>query len=131
LTLSAPLSSYALFRTEVPEETLDALIAQGAKFVPLIDGEDLAGAALVNGTEVHFVAAPHWRGGKLGSRRVIRGFLAGLLADSELGFLTTRVQNSSKNEHDFVTRIGFVPTWSDGFQTFFMLHELPFTRATK
>jgi GNAT superfamily N-acetyltransferase len=122
-------TSYELFRAELGTEVLDALIACGAKFVPLVDGEDLAGAALVNGTEVHFVAHPHWRKGKLGSRRVIRSFLSGLLRDSELGFLTTRVLTAHKDAQRFVQRVGFKPTWNDGMCQFFMLHELPFSRT--
>jgi GNAT superfamily N-acetyltransferase len=126
-------SSYELFRTELGTEVLDALIACGAKFVPLVDGdgEDLVGAAMVNGTEVHFVAHPLWRGGKLGSRRVIRGFLSSLLRDSELGFLTTRVLTAHKDAQRFVQRVGFKPVWNDGTCQFFMLHELPFPRTSQ
>lgn len=120
-----------LFRTMLPAQVLDTLVEQGATFTPLeIDGK-LAGAALLFGTELHFIAHPDWRGGALGKRRIIRQFLAPILADSELGFLTTRVQNSRQTEQDFVTRIGFKKSWDDGAQTFYMLSDLPFSRTPK
>ena len=120
-----------LFRTELPAQVLDTLVEQGATFTPVEIEGDLAGAALVNGTEVHFVAAPEWRGGALGKRSVIRGFLGALLAQSELGFLTTRVSNTRKSEQQFVQRVGFKKSWDDGAQTFYILAELPFSRASQ
>lgn len=120
----------ALFRAEMGAEVLDTLVAQGATFEPLMIDGALAGAALVNGTEIHFVAAPEWREGRLGKRRVIREFLSGLLAKSELGFLTTRVLNTRTTEQAFVRRVGFQKSWDDGTQTFYMLSAIPFARTS-
>lgn len=117
-----------LFLAEFPG--LGDLELEGAYFEPhLLDGA-LAGSALVWGTEVHYVAAPAWRQGLLFKRRIIREFLARLLEKSPLGFLTTRVQTTDTAGHDFVTRVGFNPTWRDGAVQFYMLGELPFSKRT-
>lgn len=67
-------------------EALTELFA-GWEVVYLLEGGQRAGAALLNGTEIHFIVAPEWR------RRAIRRdnaktFLAPLLARH--GYLTTR-----------------------------------------
>lgn len=122
--------AWTLFASEIGAGPLRDLQNDGAVLVPhLVDGQ-FVGAALLWGTEIHYAAHPSWRGGRLAKRQLIRDFLRPHF--EELGFLTTRVQKTSKFEHDFVTRIGFrpLPTEDPVFQ-FYILTELPFTRAPK
>ena len=115
-----------LFLVEFPG--LAELELEGAYFEPHILDGALVGSALVWGTEVHYVAAPEWRQGRLSKRRIIREFLAVLLAKSPLGFLTTRAHATNTTARDFVERVGFKPTWSDGDINFYMLGSLPFSK---
>jgi len=122
--------AWTMFTTEISAEALQALLNDGATLLPhWVDG-DFVGAGLLWGTEIHYAAHPSWRKGRLAKRQLIRDFLRPHF--EELGFLTTRVQKTSKFEHDFVTRIGFKPLpTEDPVFTFYMLSELPFTKATK
>ena len=120
----------SLLLTEIAPRDLDRLRRDGAQVLPhFVDGE-FVGAGLLWGTEIHYVAHPLRRGGQLAKRKLIREFLRPHF--EELGFLTTRVQKSNDFAHDFVTRIGFkqLPTEDPVFR-FYMLTELPFTRAPK
>jgi hypothetical protein len=106
-------------------EALAQLFA-GWEVVYLLDGGQRTGAALLNGTEIHFIVAPEWR------RRAIRrdnarAFLAPLLARS--GYLTTRVLHGALASLQFVRRMGFEQTWSDASFHYFALCKLPFTRS--
>jgi RimJ/RimL family protein N-acetyltransferase len=88
------------------------------------DGE-LAGIGVVHGKEIHFAAAPEWRG-RLMLRGVVRNFLGRLFDD--LGFLTTRVQCCDQVSQRFVQRLGFEFTGSDETFHYYMLSALPYTR---
>lgn len=89
--------------------------------IPLtVDGEVRAVAAM-QGTEIHFVIAPQWRGRTITPKRT-RQFLAPLF--DVAGFLTTRSTDPAK--HDFLGRIGFDRTRSDGAVDYYMMSELPF-----
>ena len=97
----------------------------GWEIVYLLEGNQRTGAALLNGTEIHFIVAPDWR------RRAIRrdnakAFLAPLMARH--GYLTTRVLHSARDSLRFVRRMGFEQTWSDASFHYFALCKLPFTR---
>lgn len=91
--------------------------------VPLIEHGEVAAIALLQGTEIHFAAAPAWRG-RLVNRGRTRAFLAPLM--EPLGFLTTR--STGDADTDFLARLGFVETWREGDTTHWMLTALPFGR---
>lgn len=83
----------------------------------------LAGIGMLDGTEIHFAAAPGARHSLL-QRDRIRAYLAPLL--ERKGFLTTRVHDGS--DHRFVERLGFQPTGCRGPIRAYMLCDLPFAR---
>lgn len=89
-----------------------------------LNGEHVA-SAITKGTEIHIALVPDWRP-QGSARRLIRSFLAPLLERS--GYLTTRVRKERASEIEFVTRVGFRPTWMDEQFQYFMLGRLPFER---
>lgn len=98
-------------------------LVEGWDAVPYeVDGV-LHGAAMLNGSEIHFAMRPEWRGKSI-TRRRAREFLRPLL--DRLGFLTTRVEVGLDDA--FVRRIGFTPTWSDGTFQFYMMTREPFAK---
>lgn len=98
------------------------LFAEGWEFVPLrIHGEVRAMAAL-QGTEIHFAAAP---GCRVIAKHRTREFLKPLL--DRRGYLTTRAVLGGA-AHDFLTRLGFAHTWRDEQFDHYMLTALPFGR---
>lgn len=115
--------SFAIF-SGWSAELADAL--QGWEMVPLeIDGET-AGIAALDGTEIHFVVSPEWRGRAI-TRARARAFLAPLIA--RRGYLTTRAINPKPEQREFLERIGFRNTWTqqDGTEHY-MVTCLPFER---
>lgn len=86
---------------------------------------ELAGIAIVNGTEIHFASAPEQRG-VLFQRARARNFLKPLL--SRRGYLTTTVRQGDRVSKRFIERLGFAPTWGDGLFDHYMLCELPFSK---
>ena len=86
-----------------------------------------AAAALLHGTEAHFIVAPEWRG-KLIRRDNARAFLEKLLEETG-GLLTTRVLHGNQAPSFFVRRLGFIKTWSDRTFDFYVLGKLPFQRS--
>lgn len=94
-----------------------------------LEREERAAAALCRGTEIHFVVAPEWRR-RLIRRDNARVFLARLFAQAS-GMLTTRVLHGSAGAIDFIERIGFEQTWSDGTFHYYALCKPPFTRDPK
>lgn len=106
--------------------TRDASVFDGWEVVPgFIDGTHAA-TAVVNGTEVHFAVVPALRRRAINRRRA-QEFVAPLL--ERHGFLTTRVRLTSESSKQFVERVGFKPTWSDGFFQYYLLGHLPFARS--
>jgi hypothetical protein len=99
----------------------------GWDVVYLEDRGQRTGAALLNGTEIHFIVAPEWRGRAI-RRDNARAFLEPLLARH--GYLTTRVLHGALEALGFVERMGFEKTWSDASFHYFALCKLPFTRVT-
>ena len=89
--------------------------------VALTEGGECAAVALLRGTEIHFAAAPAWRG-RLITRARTRAFLAPLM--EPLGFLTTR--STGDGPDAFLTRMGFIRTWDEGPIKHWMLTALPF-----
>jgi len=85
-----------------------------------------AAAALLKGTEVHFVVAPEWRR-KLIRRDNTKAFLGALL-NKNGGWLTTRLLIDSAGPASFIQRIGFQKTWTDGVFNYYALCRLPFER---
>ncbi len=98
----------------------------GWEVVPRFEGAALAGAALLRGTEIHFIVAPAWRK-RLITRRSAREFLNPLLARH--GMLTTRILHGSSGPDLFVRRLGFKRTWSDEMFNYYMLTQPPFERS--
>jgi hypothetical protein len=91
------------------------------------EGGAPAAAALLHGTEAHFIVAPEWRG-KLIRRDNARAFLEKLLQETG-GLLTTRVLHGNQAPAYFIRRLGFIKTWSDGTFDFYVLGKLPFQRS--
>jgi hypothetical protein len=94
--------------------------------VPLIEQGEVVALGAMDGSEIHFAAAPSWRG-RLVTRRRLRQYLGPLLA--KRGYLTTRSIGRSR----FVERIGFEETArsvSDGQEVWhYMLTELTVDRS--
>jgi hypothetical protein len=86
---------------------------------------DKTAAALLKGTEVHFIVNPAWRK-RLMTRAKIRAFLEPLL--TRRGMLLTRSLKDAEAARQFITRIGFRHTWSDDTFDYYILTELPYGR---
>lgn len=108
-------------------ETLALMMAGWEVVEHKVDGQ-LAAAALLNGTEIHFVVNPSWRR-RLIRRENTRAFLQPLL--NRRGFLTTRVSRGQNSRRDFIQRVGFNFTWNDLDFDYFFLSKLPFTRTVQ
>ena len=91
------------------------------EFVPLVVAGKTRALAAVQGSEIHFVVDPQWRGRTITARRT-RAFLAPLF--DRRGFLTTRAEPSADDW--FLKRMGFALTWNDGTLNHYMMSELPF-----
>lgn len=109
----------------LPEGAADVL--RGWEVVPLHCDGELAAIAVLDGTEIHFAAAPEHRH-KVIQRTRAREFLAPLLA--RRGYLTTRAMLSDASARRFLMRMGFEHTWADGRFDYYMLSELPFGKET-
>lgn len=104
----------------------DASLFDGWEVVPgFIDGQHAA-TAVLQGTEIHFALTAPFRHSAILRERT-QDFIRPLL--ERMGFLTTRVQITSRAQRKFVERVGFKPTWSDHFFQYYMLTELPFARS--
>lgn len=90
-------------------------------------GERVVGV-LTKGTEAHVLLAPAWRQRMLPVRALRR--FAELLMDEAGGMLTTRVLHAASGPQEFVKRLGFKRTWSDGSFDYFALCAPPFQRTT-
>ena len=104
--------------TEMPAGSLDGWAMHPYQ----IDGITRAVAAM-EGTEIHFAIDPDWRR-RLIRRGNTRDFLAPLL--EHRGYLTTRAVVGGEH-HDFLTRLGFKLTRTDGAVDYYMLAGLPFS----
>ena len=105
---------------------VDASVFDEWEVVPgFIDGQHAA-TAIVRGTEIHFALVPEFRHSAVLRQRT-REFLRPLF--ERHGFLTTRVLLTGTAQRRFVQRMGFKPTWNDGFFQYYMLSELPFARS--
>lgn len=124
--LSAATPEHALFLewAGLPAKYLAALARDWKCQALTDDAGSLIGIGIVNGTELHFAAAPGARG-RVCSRRNIKTFLAPLL--ERRGFLTTRVHTSTSAA--FIERLGFVKTREDDFIHYYMLTGLPYART--
>ena len=91
-------------------------IVSAWEVTPFVVNGEVAGAAMMRGSEIHVALSEEWKGRAL-TRSRIREFLRQLAEPH--GFLTTRVE--SHRDDSFVRRIGFKPTWSDGQFNFYML----------
>lgn len=105
----------------------DKLLQEGWTIHPWMAGDEMACIAIMHGPEIHFVAAPKWRG-RLILRKRTQEFLAPLM--DRHGYLTTRA-DPADGHRDFLERLGFVFTWSDGLLDHFMMHKLPFIGKDK
>lgn len=83
------------------------------------DGE-LAGAAMMNGSEFHCITLPTFRL----RRRPMRQFLEPLF--KRCGMLTTRVHHNDVANQRFNAAFGFAKTWSDDKFHYYVMTELPF-----
>jgi len=108
-----------------PPHELEATFAGWEVHYHMENGQRAA-AALLKGTEVHFVVAPEWRR-KLIRRDNTKAFLRALL-DKNGGWLTTRLLIDSAGPAAFIQRIGFTKTWTDGVFNYYALCRLPFER---
>lgn len=105
---------------------VDASIFDDWEVIPgYIHGEHAA-TAILNGTEIHFALVPQFRGSAVLRQRT-REFLRPMF--ERMGFLTTRVVLTAKEQRQFVERVGFKPTWCDTIFQYYMLSELPFARS--
>lgn len=95
-------------------------------FATWVEADAVAGIAMLKGSEIHFAAAPTWRG-RLISRRRTRKFLSPLMQRFE--FLTTRSLVDDRKNAAFLCRIGFVRTWSEGQIQHWMMTALPFEKG--
>jgi len=81
---------------------------------------------VVNGPEIHVFVAPEWRG-----RTVNRKACADVFGPifKRFGYVTTRTAiDEDPGRVDFIKRLGFKPTWSDGAFQFYMMTQLPFMK---
>jgi hypothetical protein len=100
---------------------------QGWELIPLVIGGETTGIAALSGTEIHFALKPDARL-KTITRKRAREFVKPLL--SRRGYLTTRVLLAGNHTaDDFVKRMGFELTNSDGMVRHYMLCALPFERG--
>lgn len=81
---------------------------------------------LVKGPEIHLYVQKGHRGVAI-SRRACADVLGPLIAT--YGYATTRLFMSAEPwQVEFVTRLGFKPTWSDGVCQYYILTSLPFIK---
>ena len=85
-------------------------------------GGELAGFAMLKGTEFHCCLFPGFRL----RRAEMRAFLRPLF--ERHGFLTTRVVHDDLANQRFNKAFGFERTWSDDRFHYFLMAELPFGR---
>ena len=85
------------------------------------------GTIIIKGTEVHMALAPECKERRF-RRRQIQEFLAPYY--NRLGFLTTRILINQTDAQEFVKRVGFRQTHTDGTFNYFLLADLPFKRAS-
>lgn len=107
-------------------ELITAARKNGWTSHPMFDhaGNEVA-FVLQKGPEIHFQVRAGYRHRAM-QRHRIRAFARERM--EPFGYLTTRVPHGMDNEHVFVTRCGFMPTWSDSKYTYYMMAELPFER---
>lgn len=86
-------------------------------------GGELAGFAIIKGTEFH---CQLFDGFRL-NRQEMREFLRPLL--ERYGFLTTRVRHEDIANQRFNKVFGFEKTWSDETYHYFIMAELPFAKG--
>jgi hypothetical protein len=96
----------------------------GWEMVPHLEQGEVVAIAALHGTEIHFVAAPSWRG-RVIQRDRTRAFLSPLL--ERRGFLTTRSMDGESAR--FLRRLGFTHMWTEGLIQHWMLTALPFGRG--
>jgi hypothetical protein len=111
----------------LPKGSRDLL--RGWSICPLYRNKELAGIAIVSGTEIHFACAPEQRH-VLIQRTRAREFLRPLM--ERRGFLTTRVYHGdgADKRKRFIERLGFVHTHSETCWDHYMLSDLPFGKET-
>lgn len=119
-----PAAQYFAIFSGWSAELADAL--DGWEMVPLVIDGETAGIAALDGTEIHFVVSPEWRGRAI-TRARARDFLTPLIA--RRGYLTTRALKPTPEQREFLERLGFRNTWTqqDGTEHY-MLTVLPFDR---
>ena len=117
-----PIVQQVAIDSSVPTEEATRLLADWDVEPYVVDGQ-LAGVAVLNGTEIHAAVRPEWRRRAL-SRGRLRAFLGPMV--ERLCYLTTRVQLGL--DESFVRRVGFKPTWADGEFQYFMLTGDPFAK---
>lgn len=95
----------------------------GWECIEHFQGGDVAGIAIIKGTEFHCELFP---GFKL-KRKEMRAFLRPLF--ERHGFLTTRVAHADVANQRFNKVFGFERTWSDDTFHYFLMAELPFGKG--
>jgi hypothetical protein len=106
---------------------VDAFIFDDWEVIPGYIGGEHAATVILKGTEIHFGITPAFRKRAALFRRESNRFFGPLL--ERMGFLTTRVVLTAKEQKQFVERVGFKPTWSDTTFQYYMLSALPFARS--
>ena len=116
--MSIGIPAQALFEqwAGMPYNSLD-----GWEFHPYQSDSIIKAIAAVQGTEIHFAIAPGWLN-RVIRRSNTREFLAPLI--DRRGYLTTRAVAGEHGE--FLARLGFVLTRTDGAVDYYMLTDLPF-----
>jgi hypothetical protein len=110
-------------------DVITAARANGWTTHPMFDraGNEVAFVAQ-KGPEIHFQVRDGYKHRAM-QRNRIRAFAQERM--EPWGYLTTRVPHGRDEDHTFVMRCGFLPTWWDEHYTYFMMNELPFERAAK
>ena len=120
--MSAGIPAQALFEqwASMPHNSLD-----GWEFHLYQADSIIKAIAAMQGTEIHFAIAPGWLN-RVIRRSNTRDFLAQLI--DRRGYLTTRAVAGEHGE--FLARLGFVLTRTDGSVDYYMLTDLPFASSS-
>ena len=93
--------------------------------IPFLFKGEMTGAAILAGSEIHFVARPGFKG-RCGTRRELFELFTNLFKKHD--FLTTRIPRSTPPKDRTGERLGFTKSWSDDRFDYYIMTELPYAR---
>lgn len=112
-------------QTGMEKEAIEEALKDWEANEIIADGKSI-GTMIIKGTEVHMAFKPeHYRFAL--RRKQIQELMSPYFG--RMGFLTTRILVDQVNAQDFVQRIGFKQTHTDGAFNYFLLADLPFSKA--